>query len=948
MALIGDQIPGYVQEQIKARQRTHGSGVLSDRTDQQLAYLNSKTAFIKLASGVSVSETKLQDMGYPQDFIKNNKGMGLAKNHVLFGGYSTFEPITKKEGILNQRDTFLGKNGAYEGYTDWGIIPMPGIESIEVKSLTRGSLKKATVKLTAQNRDQLAILDLLYLRLGYTVMIEWGWGIYLKNPKPGETDETLKSGTVEKMYTSIIEDLENGFFKKVQNGSYLEMLPRIEKARNDYSGNVDALLGKISNFNWSFNPDGSYSIEITILSLGDVVESLKTNIPATSKTLEYVNSNSVGWIQENDSLDQHRKDNIILSLLHVFRLQNLAPTGKQITITTEGEPTANMGNLLITGPDSISASEHNLNLTTQYFLKNNLTGKIVEAAEIARTDELGYLAYHFGSRKNFSGDTPQDYKNVTDRYIDKTFTDSSPVYEISEYDTSGDLSLSGGVNTTNFKRNGSEDYFTVDRTHFPVEGGNKKTSTKFGIVAIFQSATTIKTYTTKTDAFNEADFQEYQNGIATKNPNVNNPINKAILEHYHNYNQDTTIDTRFKDVLYAGASANFIAKYKKNDIVFWKKGDGSFLPTHIGAPASDKLKPLYDFLINPNGIYQGTAPAATSDLTSDQQVLLKSTPSFTTSGTVVFPNPLRNTNYQEQDCFVLKTTIPNYYIRFGYLLEILKTKVITRINTGQTKREDNPNLFKIDNGPTPMLRLPLQISFDWKTCIVASPFYRSSEGGWNQTLFPELSQWTGGGNSANAMNIYLNFNFIADQVSSNLDVKGNLSTYDFIKAICDGVNRALGGVNNLEPIIDEEDNTLKIFDSTPRAKTSSTSPDYILRLYGYKATGGNYSAANFVRKVDLKTAITPEYATMITVGATAGGYVKGIEATAFSRWNTGLTDRFKTELIAADPDVGKDEKSSREESADNFFTAMSWTAQCFGLQAASGDTGGGKIWELFP
>jgi hypothetical protein len=38
---------------------------------------------------------------------------------------------------------------------------------------------------------------------------------------------------------------------------------------------------------------------------------------------------------------------------------------------------------------------------------------------------------------------------------------------------------------------------------------------------------------------------------------------------------------------------------------------------------------------------------------------------------------------------------------------------------------------------------------------------------------------------------------------------------------------------------------------------------------------------------------------MITVGATAGGYVKGTEATAFSKWNTGLTDRFKEEFFPA-------------------------------------------------
>jgi hypothetical protein len=74
---------------------------------------------------------------------------------------------------------------------------------------------------------------------------------------------------------------------------------------------------------------------------------------------------------------------------------------------------------------------------------------------------------------------------------------------------------------------------------------------------------------------------------------------------------------------------------------------------------------------------------------------------------------------------------------------------------------------------------------------------------------------------------------------------------------------------------------------------------YALQIYGYDKIANDY-ISNFVRKVDLKTAITPEYATMITVGATAGGYVKGTEATAFSKWNIGLTDRFKEELLPPD------------------------------------------------
>jgi hypothetical protein len=119
-----------------------------------------------------------------------------------------------------------------------------------------------------------------------------------------------------------------------------------------------------------------------------------------------------------------------------------------------------------------------------------------------------------------------------------------------------------------------------------------------------------------------------------------------------------------------------------------------------------------------------------------------------------------------------------------------------------------------------------------------------------------------------------------------------------LSKICTGLNKALGGINNLEPIIDETDNTLRIIDTTPIPGYSAVTegPGYKLQIYGYDKIANNY-ISNFVRKVDLKTAITPEFATMITVGATAGGYIKGVEATAFSKWNIGLTDRFKEEFL---------------------------------------------------
>ena len=59
---------------------------------------------------------------------------------------------------------------------------------------------------------------------------------------------------------------------------------------------------------------------------------------------------------------------------------------------------------------------------------------------------------------------------------------------------------------------------------------------------------------------------------------------------------------------------------------------------------------------------------------------------------------------------------------------------------------------------------------------------------------------------------------------------------------------------------------------------------------------------------------------MVTVGATAGGYVKGVEATAFARWNSGVVDRFNTELLPASEDADiKSSQASIQDSFNNFF-----------------------------
>ena len=267
-------------------------------------------------------------------------------------------------------------------------------------------------------------------------------------------------------------------------------------------------------------------------------------------------------------------------------------------------------------------------------------------------------------------------------------------------------------------------------------------------------------------------------------------------------------------------------------------------------------------------------------------------------GTTTITNPLDK--FSAKDAFKLNDFEQNHYLRFGALLQFLLDNIIP-ITT------DSRSTPMIDISTEPwynyMYSLPNQISLDPRVCLVRNSKFDTYGSGITNVLgeipyfFKEIDNGSSTNeNSAYPLNIYLNFEFIKECLKA--DEKGNVSVYELISNICTGLNKALGGINNLEPIIDEETNTLRIIDTTPIPGHSAAAnfKGYLLQIYGYDKIANDY-ISNFVRKVDLKTVIDPGFATMITVGATAGGYVKGVEATAFSRWNTGLVDRFKEKFI---------------------------------------------------
>ena len=315
--VVGQDIESWVATQIEARQKVHGSGIDKNRTPEQITYLNSNTSWIKLASSVYVSKSsRLTNAGLDPSFY----GMGLAKNNVLFGGTSVFNGSS-----LIQTEEF---NKIYKD-SEFGPVPMSGITNADIKYINRGSIRKANVKIKAHSKEQFETINLLYLRLGYTVMLEWGNTFYTTNG----TDLNRIKNTV----------IENSFFSIQSKGSYKNILPQIDNLKITYHGNYDGMFGKVTNFSWTINPDASYDIDLTITSAGDVVESLKVNLAIDNKTSKFLTEFRKNAKTANNIpviIETYKDDNIISSMLFLWKYFDHTDTEagtarKEITIVQD-------------------------------------------------------------------------------------------------------------------------------------------------------------------------------------------------------------------------------------------------------------------------------------------------------------------------------------------------------------------------------------------------------------------------------------------------------------------------------------------------------------------------------------------------------------------------------------------------------------------------------------
>ena len=275
--IIGEVFEEYVQKQITVRQNKLGETTYDN---DLLTYTTSKDSWLRLSSGVDVDEDRLTKLpNIPLgEFTTGND---LASSYVLFGGANNIKKSSKpKGGLITDYANSILANASYgfDSTPEYGLVPLPGVTSFNIKPKNNGSITEGEIKIKCYNIQQFDHIESLYLRIGYTLLLEWGHTIYYKNNNNLETQITDDTDSVLRKF--IAGD------KGDDTDPQAHILKEISKAREKSAGNYDAAIGRVTNFDWTVTPTGEYEISISVISPGAIIESLSISVVLPNKRKE--------------------------------------------------------------------------------------------------------------------------------------------------------------------------------------------------------------------------------------------------------------------------------------------------------------------------------------------------------------------------------------------------------------------------------------------------------------------------------------------------------------------------------------------------------------------------------------------------------------------------------------------------------------------------------------
>lgn len=261
--IAGSAFQPYVATQIEKRKILVNKDY---RSSSELNWLSNKNVWIRISSGANVKEGNKRYQGL--------EGDALSKKYILQGGVLNHlggaDSYTLRAGV--------GPDGAYGiGGTDFGLVPMPGLTNISIKTGGKlGTLKETTFDFVCHNIEQLNIMEALYMKLGFGILVEWGHTYYIDNGT-----ESIQSNPLPLPFYGI--------------HTKEDLMEKIAANRKKYSGNYDASWGTVKNFSYTLDGNGRFKCQVQLVGAGDILESLKVNLSGEFQT-NITGSNTTGSI----------------------------------------------------------------------------------------------------------------------------------------------------------------------------------------------------------------------------------------------------------------------------------------------------------------------------------------------------------------------------------------------------------------------------------------------------------------------------------------------------------------------------------------------------------------------------------------------------------------------------------------------------------------------------
>jgi hypothetical protein len=906
--ITGTPFLPQVTEQINKRQQFLGE---NPKQDKHIIWQNNKTAFLRLASSVnieneySVNGNKFSDINeareyslngggeiitaYAENILKERElpqsltGDKLAKSSILFAGVNGINEFNGiptpffPQGLYGDTDPNSIFTAAYGwgGIKSQGYRPMPGIIGADISYYNRGALQKVTVNTKVFTIEQLQVFDLLYFRIGYTMLLEWGHVVYIDN-----------KGDLQNR-TNYFTDPFNLFFEYPNQKTYTQeskqnkIIQAIKDEREKSAYNYDAMIGKLTNFSWKFNNDGSYDITLNLIGMGDVIESLKINQAISIPGAPSSPSQDIAGRGRSIAAQQRASE-------ASFGAKDKELNSKVDNSSKESE--------------SIAAKQEALqNQYTDLEKRIDVTRLPFFQALPQSQEELTKLETYYNKYNELinSDEDPNDFFSKSQE-LNKINLENQPELPYLTFDENLVVGGQRGNNITGLTDFAKTSYNTllgIAREY--IKNVEKQAKQE-------KSDAELESNRNKLDQEKEASekkFRDLQRAVEAAKEKEELAPQSA---------KESAGKTKLNAVLWGwidGLKTNKKIDPNNFCVLSYKAKSSNSGETGVSEHQFDQYYVRFGYLldwITKNLLYY--------DLTSIIQNQESQVPTIGSKEYNALNPTQKDAAYKQQN---------------------LKNNPNPTVNPKQPTVNDKfsktlagkipplpPNavaMFTIDTDPelNRCLSWPLQVSCDPFVCIIPMAGKDSKGNGWefftkNTPNLPNLSNYFFEDNpfQGKVMNIMVNIDFCAKLLASNVDVNGKVNLLKYLNELCNNINDTLGNVNKLQAIYDAEENEVKIIDDNILKRSKDDTPQVaIFKAFGVEPGVGT-GKGSFLRNIDFQVQLPPNMAAMATISAQAKGNIVGENATALSKLNTGLKDRIITYKLDAQSLGGKVAKQS--------------------------------------